>query len=145
MPRSTRDALLQGLHALCGAAMMLLILLAMMLVIATALACAGLGPALHLDGSRNGAPIPEAGLWAEGPMAGFLLVLCAFLPATARMPRLERSHRDFHIGMEGVARADAFAHREDRAGAFPLSAECDAMRERIAFLRRHPDLATLEP
>ena len=145
MPRSTRSVLHQGLSALRSAATILMPVLAAALAAATALAIAGLGPALHLDAAWNGEPIPDAGLWAEGLVAGLLLLLCAFLPANARMQRLERSHRDFHIGMEDVARAYALAHREDRSGAFTLSAEFDAVRERIAFLRHHPDLATLEP
>lgn len=145
MPRSTRSVLQQGLSVLTVAATTLMLLLALALAAATALGLAGMAPALQFAATWAGTPIPDAGLWAEGLLAALLLLLCTFLPANARMQRLERSHRDFHIGMEDVARAYALAHREDRTGAFTLSAEFDAVRERIAFLRRHPDLATLEP
>jgi hypothetical protein len=44
-----------------------------------------------------------------------------------------------------VARAYRMAHAADRAGVFALSAEFDSMRARMDHLRKHPDLAHLEP
>ena len=61
------------------------------------------------------------------------------------MARLERSHRSFAMGMEDVARAYRMAHAADRAGVFALSGEFENMRVRMDQLRKHPDLAHLEP
>ncbi len=72
-------------------------------------------------------------------------MLCFFLPANARMARLERSHRSFQISMEDVRRAYSTAHAGDRAGVFALSGEFDALRTRMELLRKHPDLGLLEP
>lgn len=75
------------------------------------------------------------------------LVLCAALmiPTNMRLNALERSHRSFHMGMDDVARAYHLCHTADRAGVFTLSSEFDAVRERLAYLRDHPDLRELEP
>ena len=59
--------------------------------------------------------------------------------------QLENSHRRFSIGMNDVAQAYAAVHAADRAATFQLSSEFDAVRERLAYLRDHPDLSTLEP
>lgn len=76
---------------------------------------------------------------------GLALSLLFFVPGQARIMALETSHRSFHMGMQDVARAYALAHASDRAGAFTLKREFDSVRERIAFLRDHPDLSELEP
>ena len=68
-----------------------------------------------------------------------------YLPATRRVAALERSHRQFQVSMEDVARAYHLAHTADRAGVFSLSSEFDAVRERLAYLRDHPELDRLEP
>ncbi|MEP2784269.1 MAG: hypothetical protein ABJO67_19550 [Pseudoruegeria sp.] len=47
--------------------------------------------------------------------------------------------------MDDVARAYAISHDADRRGAFMLRSEFDAVRERIVYLRQHPDLDVLEP
>lgn len=78
-------------------------------------------------------------------VAALMLSLVFFLPSHARVMALETSHRRFHMGMRDVARAYAMAHAADRTGAFELKSEFDAVRERIAFLRAHPDLSSLEP
>lgn len=87
--------------------------------------------------------------WAgtAAQIAGTLLLagLCFFLPSHKRITTLETSHRSFQIGMTDVANAYALAHAEDRRGAFQLSGEFDAIRERLGFLRAHPDLGQLEP
>ena len=59
--------------------------------------------------------------------------------------QLETSHRQFAVGMQDVARAYAAVHAADRAETFQLSSEFDSVRERLAYLRDHPDLSTLEP
>ena len=47
--------------------------------------------------------------------------------------------------MQDVTRAYALAHAADREGVFQLSAEFDAVRERLTYMRNHPDLLGLEP
>ncbi|MCC1493461.1 DNA repair protein [Cognatishimia sp. F0-27] len=88
---------------------------------------------------------PDAGIWVQSGLTALIVGLCFYLPANARIMALENSHRRFHIGMQDVARAYAVAHQSDRQGAFQLRGEFDSIRERLAFLRNHPDLADLEP
>jgi chromosome segregation ATPase len=57
----------------------------------------------------------------------------------------ENSHRRFTVSMDDVARAYGAVHATDRGRNFQLSSEFDAVRERLAYLRDHPDLSTLEP
>ena len=59
--------------------------------------------------------------------------------------RLETSHRNFRVTMWDVAQAYQAAHAADRDGVFELKSEFDSVRERIEYLRRHPDLGRLEP
>jgi chromosome segregation ATPase len=47
--------------------------------------------------------------------------------------------------MNDVAQAYAAVHAADRKSTFQLSSEFDSVRERLAYLRDHPDLSTLEP
>ncbi|WP_254899166.1 DNA repair protein [Thalassococcus arenae] len=113
---------------------------------AYSLACAlGYAPWLTLSVAFGPYAIDDAGMYLQLLVSGFALSLCFFLPANARMMRLETSHRNFHMGMRDVARAYAAAHKADREGVFTLSSEFDSVRERMAFLRDHPDLSDLEP
>lgn len=128
-----------------GLGLLLVAALALVTVGAVALALAGVMPWLELDARWNGAPIPDAGMWLQICLALLAVTLLVYLPAHGRVARLERSHRSFRMGLEDVTRAYHAAHAADRAGAFGLSAEYDAMRERIELLRRHPDLGHLEP
>ena len=74
-----------------------------------------------------------------------LMVSAALMiPTNMRLNALERSHRSFQIGMDDLARAYHLCHTADRAGVFTLSSEFDAVRERLAYLRDHPDLRQLE-
>ncbi|MFA8385614.1 MAG: DNA repair protein [Pelagibaca sp.] len=110
------------------------------------LACAfGVAPWLDMTATFGGVAYAQAGQVVQIGLTGLLLGLCAFLPANARIMALETSHRRFHIGMEDVARAYRLAHAVDRDGVFKLRSEFDSVRERMAFLRDHPDLAELEP
>ena len=93
----------------------------------------------------DGAAVPAAGMWGEIGRAVLLVGLMFFLPANARMLALEQSHRKFDMNMRDVTRAYHIAHAADRATAFRLVSEFDALKERLAFLRRHPDLDSLEP
>ncbi|MCR8550204.1 DNA repair protein [Salipiger sp. P9] len=113
---------------------------------AYSLACLlGYAPWLTLPLQFGETRVPEAGIYVQLTFCALAVGLMFFLPANARMMALENSHRRFHIGMKDVARAYAAAHRADREGVFTLSSEFDSVRERIAFLRDHPDLGDLEP
>ncbi|WP_299937760.1 DNA repair protein [uncultured Pelagimonas sp.] len=87
----------------------------------------------------------EAGKYVQIGVSALCLALCFFLPTNARVMALENSHRKFHMGMTDVAKAYALSHRSDRTGVFEMKGEFDSIRERIAFLRDHPELADLEP
>ncbi|SFP20260.1 hypothetical protein [Tranquillimonas alkanivorans] len=87
----------------------------------------------------------EAGRFVQIGIATLLVALASALPSGFRVLSLERSHRDFSICMSDVAEAYRICHAADRAGAFTLSHEFDAVRERIRFMRDHPDLRSLEP
>jgi membrane protein implicated in regulation of membrane protease activity len=100
-------------------------------------------PAMAL--SFGGTDLPQAGMYVQILLTLLFTLLCFYLPANLRMARLERSHRSFAMGMEDVARAYRMAHAADRAGVFALSGEFDTMRARMEHLRKHPDLAHLEP
>lgn len=108
-------------------------------------AAAGLVPWLTLPLTFGTATYADAGMWIQIGVASLALSLMFFLPGNARIMALETSHRSFHMGMRDVAKAYAAAHRADRDGVFTLSSEFDSVRERIAFLRDHPDLGDLEP
>lgn len=125
-------------------AAVLITVLAMAVVGYVAFCALGLTPwpelAIGIDGEvvRIGPPLAFL-------VAALMLSLVFFLPSHARVMALETSHRQFHMGMRDVARAYALAHAADRTGAFTLQSEFDSVRERIAFLRAHPDLSSLEP
>lgn len=109
-------------------------------------ACAiGQAPWLEMTATFGGVAHPEAGMLVQIALTAIMLGLCAFLPMNSRVMALETSHRRFEIGMQDVSKAYALAHREDRKGIFNLKSEFDSVRERIAFLRDHPELAELEP
>lgn len=120
-------------------------LMALALLGATGMAAFGLWPWIDLNLGWNGTPLPLAGMYAQIGLTIFAVVLCFFLPSNARILRLEHSHRSFHVGMQDVARAYGMLHAADRGGVFQLSSEFDAVRERLAFARNHPDLGSLEP
>ena len=84
-------------------------------------------------------------MYLQIALTALCCLLCLVLPANARMARLERSHRSFEMGIEDVTRAYRIAHASDRASVFSLSGEFDSMRERLEMMRKHPDLAHLEP
>lgn len=88
---------------------------------------------------------PHAGLVAQVGLLVLLITLSLMLPSLRRIAVLEAGHRSFRISMDDVARAYRIAHAADRAGVFALSAEFESIRQRMEVLRRHPDLADLEP
>lgn len=141
-----RSAALQlGLTVAHRAAVTLMALSALIMTLWTAMAIFGAAPWLAFAAQIGDQTYPLAGMSAQIAVTIFLLALCAYLPANARMMALETSHRAFHMSMRDVARAYALAHAADREGRFKLSSEFDEVRERLAFLRDHPDLGALEP
>jgi hypothetical protein len=133
--------LVRILHALSLYALGFAAIVALVL---TGLSASGLLPWLSLTLVWGDFALPQAGPWVQTFLTLLLVTLAAFIPASARVLALEHSHRSFHISMADVAHAYAAAHAADRQGAFRLSSEFDAVRERIDHLRRHPDMAELE-
>jgi hypothetical protein len=107
-------------------------------------AAAGLLPWLSLTVTAGEAALPWAGIALQILLTTVLVAIAAMVPAMLRVARLEASHRNFAVGMEDVARAYHLAHSADRAGVYRLRHEFDAVRERIAHLREHPDLDGIE-
>lgn len=77
--------------------------------------------------------------------AGLAFALLFYLPSAVKVMQLDHAHRRFQLTMEDVAKAYHISHSADRAETFTLSSEFDAVKERMLFLRDHPDLAKLEP
>lgn len=136
-------ALLAAVLQRLAAAM--IVLSALALVAATTAAAFGALPWLDLDVGFGGVPFANGGQIAQIGGTVLAVLLCFYLPANARLMALETSHRRFDIGMQDIARAYHAAHAADRAGVFRLASEFDAVRERLSWLREHPDLGSLEP
>ncbi|MRU14412.1 DNA repair protein [Roseovarius sp. A21] len=111
----------------------------------TAVAAFGAMPWLQFSAEFNGVPYDNAGQIVQVTLTAVAVLLCFFIPMNGRIMRLETSHRRFELGMQDIARAYVAAHGADREGLFQLSSEFDAVRERLAYLRDHPDLGDLEP
>lgn len=120
-------------------------LAALALLLSTILATLNIWPWLDMDLRFGGQPVENAGVYVQIGLTVFALLLTFFLPSSRRVMALETSHRAFSIGIDDVARAYHHAHAADRGDTFQLSAEFDAMRERLAYLRAHPDLGAMEP
>ena len=128
-----------------AAAASLVALLAILSLAAIGAASAGLIPWLTIPVSFGGEPVLWAGIALQVAVTLVLVAVAAMLPAMLRVSRLEAAHRSFRMGMDDVARAYHVAHSADREGVFRLRSEFDAVRERIAHLREHPDLSGMEP
>ncbi|MEQ6248305.1 DNA repair protein [Sulfitobacter sp. HNIBRBA3233] len=115
------------------------------LTTATAMAALGLWNWIELPISYAGAPVENAGMYFQIFLTVLAAAICFFLPANARIMQLENSHRSFSVSMNDVARAYGAVHAADRGRTFQLSSEFDSVRERLAYLRDHPDLGSLEP
>jgi hypothetical protein len=111
----------------------------------TAGALGGWLPWLTLQVGLGEAGVVDAGMAVQATLTALLVGLCFFLPANARMMRLEQSHRDFRVSMRDVARAYQAVHAADRDDAFELKSEFDSVRDRIIWLRSHAGLGDLEP
>ncbi|WP_240310505.1 DNA repair protein [Pseudosulfitobacter sp. DSM 107133] len=127
------------------AALALFILTALALLGATAMSLSGKLPWVDLQVDWNGAPVPLAGMYAQIGLTIFATCLCFFLPSALRTMQLENAHRDFSVNMTDISRAYAAVHAADRGDVFRFSTEFDSMRERLEYLRDHPDLSSLEP
>ncbi|QFU07982.1 hypothetical protein PARPLA_02502 [Rhodobacteraceae bacterium THAF1] len=112
---------------------------------ATLAAAFGYLPYLTLPLQFGDVVYPQAGLVVQFAVVLLLLTILSAMPSGFRVLRLERSHRDFAISMSDVAEAYHFCHQADRADTFKLSSEYDSVKERMNYLRYHPDLAELEP
>lgn len=125
---------------------MVLILVIGLAAIAYTLASAfGLAPWLTFTATFGEFFVPLAGMYTQIVLTIMLASLFFFMPSAKRILSLERSHRNFQLSMEDVARAYHLCHTADRAGVFTMSSEFDAVRERLSYLRDHPDLDSLEP
>lgn len=110
------------------------------------IACAfGLAPWLNLPLTFGETVVADFGMYLQVSISVLLAAIAFMIPTNMRINALERSHRAFQISMDDVARAYHLCHTADRTGIFTCSSEFDAMRERLAYLRDHPDLARLEP
>ena len=125
-------------------AMIVIVLGALALLAWTAAAALGFAPWLETTVVMGDFQYTDAGMYLQIAACVLALALLVYLPANRRILALETSHRRFHMTMGDVAKAYAVAHAEDRKGLFHASAEFDSIRERIDFLRRHPDLEQLE-
>ncbi len=141
MTMNLRDAV-RLLHA---TALFIVAVIAFAAVFYTLLCIIGLADWLTLAVTFGGLTHADAGPWVQSGVTLVVGAMAFFLPTNARMMALETSHRNFHIRMDDVTRAYQAAHAADRSGVFTLSSEFDAVRERLAYLRDHPDLAELEP
>jgi hypothetical protein len=115
------------------------------LLVTSVLAALGMLPWIQIIARWQGETVPNAGMYAQIIATVFAISLCFFLPSNQRIMALENSHRHFAVGMEDVARAYDIAHAADRRRTFNISSEFDAVKERLAYLRDHPDLSALEP
>ena len=145
MSNGSRNLAQQVHYGLRWVALSAVVILAAGLSLATLLALFGALPWPELVAVYGGTPVENAGMWAQIAVTLFAITLLYIVPSTAKVLKLEDAHRDFHITMQDVARAYQASHAGDRAGAFSLSAEFDSVRERMEYLRDHPDLRGLEP
>ncbi|WP_176559288.1 DNA repair protein [Rubellimicrobium roseum] len=114
------------------------------MVVVTLLSALGILPWLRLEAGFGETAFPQAGMALQIGLTVLLVMIAAFFPSSLRVLSLERSHRDFRLTMEDVSLAYHAAHVADRKGVFTLSSEFDQVRERIDYLREHPDLKLLE-
>ena len=142
---------MNGVSVLVGAARIMQILAIGILGVASAglvgsaiAAALGVIPWLTLPLTFGETQVADAGMYLQIGLGILTASLLFMIPSNNRILALEHSHRDFQIGMDDVARAYYVCHAADRAGTFTLSAEFDSVRERLHFLRNHPDLGQLE-
>jgi hypothetical protein len=118
---------------------------ALTLFCATIAAAFGALPWIQLNLRWDGLTVPNAGMFVQIGLTVLTVGICFFLPSNRRIIQLENSHRQFAIGMNDVSRAYGAVHAADRGDTFRISSEFESVRERLAYLRDHPDLSSLEP
>ena len=138
---SAKDFTLRVMHLLSYG---LLVMLAACAGFYTILSALGYVPWLTMPLMFGDIAVENGGVWVQSAVTAILVSFMFFAPSTNRMLALEKSHRNFRISMEDVTKAYQISHAADRAGLFTTSSEFDAVRERMQFLRDHPDLGTLE-
>ncbi|WP_093995517.1 DNA repair protein [Octadecabacter ascidiaceicola] len=142
----SNSSLVASGHRVLHSISMVLILVIGLSALVYTLACAlGFAPWLTFTATFGDFFVPLAGMYTQIVVTIILASLFFFMPSAGRIMSLERSHRNFKLSMEDVARAYHLCHTADRAGVFTMSSEFDAVRERLAYLRDHPDLDSLEP
>ena len=110
---------------------------------ATIAASFGILPWIQMNLRWDGLTVPNAGMFVQIGITILAAGICFFLPSNSRIIQLENSHRQFSIGMTDVSRAYGAVHVADRGDVYRLSKEFDSVRERLAYLRDHPDLSSL--
>ena len=111
----------------------------------TLAASAGLCAWLQLQVGLGGPSPVDAEIAVQLILTALVVGLCFFLRRTIMLRNFE-SHRNFRVTMGDVAQAYQAAHVADRDGVFELRASWrDSVRERIRYLRRHPDCQRLKP
>ena len=121
-----------------------LVLMSAFVVGYTVMCAFDLAPWLSASVAFGDIQVENAGMYIQLAVTMFFFSMMFFAPANGRIMALEKSHRNFRINMDDVARAYHRCHAADREGVFTLSSEFDAVRERIQFMRDHPDLSDLE-
>jgi len=132
-------------HLLQSLTLGALILTAFALLASCVAAALGVLPWLTLPITFGETLFANAGMYLQIGVAMFVSSLLFFVPLNRRVMQLESTHRDFQISMDDVAQAFYICHTADRGGKFTISSEFDAVRERLIFMRDHPDLQSLEP
>ncbi len=110
----------------------------------TVLALFGAADWLNMPTTFGEITLLNFGIYVQLAATALMVSTALLIPTNMRLNALERSHRSFQIGMEDVAHAYHICHTADRAGVFTLSSEFDSVRERLAYLRDHPDLRQME-
>jgi hypothetical protein len=132
-------------RVLHSVSMVLILVIGLAAIGLTAASALGVTPWLTFSATFGEFTYPQAGMITQIIATIILASLFFFMPSAGRILSLERSHRNFRLSMEDVARAYHVCHTADRSGIFTMSSEFDAVRERLAYLRDHPDLDSLEP
>ncbi len=145
MAGQLRSLIYLGQFLMQRLAVTLIAVAALALTAVTVLAAFGYAPWLEFSVTLGGVVYDQAGMIAQIGVTVLAVLMCFYLPSNTRIMRLENSHRKFELGMQDVARAYAIAHSADRDSLFTLTSEFDAVRERLAYLREHPELESLEP
>lgn len=145
MPTAIRSFLSFFLNLLHWLAFCVIPLIFIALLSTCLMAAFGFWPWIDLDIGLGGEPIENAGMFAQIGLTTLALTLIFFLPSSQRTMALENAHRSFSLGVHDVARAYHHAHAADRSGVFQQSSEFETVRERLAYLRDHPELEKLEP